>query len=58
MEKGKQTRGGGTLKIFFGYVPGVGKTCVMLHKKLEPSPDSPQHIQTHIGVGCRMMKAE
>ena len=30
MEKGKQARGGGTLKIFFGYAPGVGKTCAML----------------------------
>ncbi len=29
-----------------------------LRKKLEPSPDSPQYIQTHIGVGYRMMKLE
>ena len=29
-----------------------------LRKKLEPSPDSPQYIQTHIGVGYRMMKIE
>ena len=29
-----------------------------LRKKLEPSPDSPQYIQTHIGVGYRMMKVE
>ena len=29
-----------------------------LRKKLEPFPDSPQFIQTHIGVGYRMMKIE
>lgn len=29
-----------------------------LRKKLEPEPDSPQYIQTHIGVGYRMMKLE
>ncbi len=29
-----------------------------LRRKLEPAPDSPQYIQTHIGVGYRMMKVE
>lgn len=29
-----------------------------LRKKLEPEPDSPQYIQTHIGVGYRMIKVE
>lgn len=29
-----------------------------LRKKLESAPDSPQYIQTHIGVGYRMMKVE
>lgn len=29
-----------------------------LRKKLEASPDSPQYIQTHIGVGYRMIKVE
>ncbi|MGN0371960.1 MAG: response regulator transcription factor [Enterocloster sp.] len=29
-----------------------------LRKKLEPEQDSPQYIQTHIGVGYRMMKVE
>lgn len=29
-----------------------------LRKKLEPTPDSPQYIQTHIGVGYRMMRVE
>ena len=29
-----------------------------LRKKLENEPDSPQYIQTHIGVGYRMMKME
>ncbi len=31
---------------------------VTLRKKLESSPDSPQYIQTHIGIGYRMMKVE
>ena len=29
-----------------------------LRKKLEALPDSPQYIQTHIGIGYRMLKAE
>ena len=29
-----------------------------LRKKIESQPDSPQYIQTHIGVGYRMMKVE
>jgi len=29
-----------------------------LRKKLEAVPDSPQYIQTHIGVGYRMMRVE
>ncbi|MBO7400389.1 MAG: response regulator transcription factor [Clostridia bacterium] len=29
-----------------------------LRKKLESAPDAPQYIQTHIGVGYRMMKTE
>lgn len=29
-----------------------------LRKKIESEPDSPQYIQTHIGVGYRMMKVE
>ncbi len=29
-----------------------------LRKKLEPSNDSPTYIQTHIGVGYRMMKVD
>lgn len=28
------------------------------NKKLEPETDSLQYIQTHIGVGCCMMRAE
>ncbi|MDD6074961.1 MAG: DNA-binding response regulator, partial [Clostridium sp.] len=27
-------------------------------RKLESEPDSPQYIQTHIGVGYRMLKVE
>ena len=29
-----------------------------LRKKLEKVPDSPQYIQTHIGIGYRMLKVE
>jgi two-component system KDP operon response regulator KdpE len=29
-----------------------------LRKKLEPTEESPQYIQTHIGVGYRMIKVE
>ena len=29
-----------------------------LRKKIEATPDSPQYIQTHIGVGYRMMRVE
>lgn len=29
---------------------------VTLRKKLEPTPDSPQFIQTHVGIGYRMLK--
>ena len=29
-----------------------------LRKKLEPDTDSPQYIQTHIGVGYRMMRVD
>jgi two-component system KDP operon response regulator KdpE len=29
-----------------------------LRKKLEKTPDAPQYIQTHIGIGYRMLKVE
>lgn len=38
----------GTLRVFMA----------TLRKKLEKAPDSPQYIQTHIGVGYRMLKVE
>ena len=31
---------------------------VTLRKKLESSPDSPEYIQTHVGIGYRMLKVE
>lgn len=31
---------------------------VTLRKKLEPAPDSPAFIQTHVGIGYRMQKVE
>ena len=41
--------------------PDIGSLRVFmttLRKKIEKLPDSPQYIQTHIGVGYRMMKVE
>ena len=29
-----------------------------LRKKIEPDPDSPKYIQTHIGIGYRMLKTD
>ena len=29
-----------------------------LRKKIEPGPDSPKYIQTHVGVGYRMLKVD
>ena len=29
-----------------------------LRKKLEPEPNAPQYIQTHVGVGYRMVRVE
>ena len=29
-----------------------------LRKKIEPAPDSPKYIQTHIGIGYRMLKVD
>lgn len=31
---------------------------VTLRKKLETAPDSPEFIQTHVGIGYRMLKVE
>ncbi|MBR2257353.1 MAG: response regulator transcription factor [Blautia sp.] len=31
---------------------------VTLRKKLQPYPDSPEFIQTHVGIGYRMLKVE
>ena len=31
---------------------------VTLRKKLESTPDSPVYIQTHVGIGYRMLKVE
>lgn len=31
---------------------------VTLRKKIEPSADSPQYIQTHVGIGYRMIKID
>ena len=31
---------------------------VSLRKKLESAPDSPEYIQTHVGIGYRMLKVE
>lgn len=31
---------------------------VTLRKKLEQGPDSPKYIQTHVGIGYRMLRVE
>ena len=36
--------------------PSLRVFMATLRKKLEPTPDSPQYIQTHIGIGYRMPK--
>lgn len=40
------------------YVASLRVFMATLRKKLEPTPDSPQYIQTHIGIGYRMLKVE
>ena len=45
----------------YDYHNDVGSLRVFmatLRKKIEKSPDSPQYIQTHVGVGYRMIKVE
>ena len=41
-----------------GDVSSLRVFMAALRKKIESEPDSPQYIQTHIGVGYRMMKVE
>ena len=44
-----------------GWENNIGSLRVFmatLRKKLESSPDSPSYIQTHIGVGYRMIKLD
>lgn len=40
------------------YVASLRVFMATLRKKIESEPDSAQYIQTHIGVGYRMMKVE
>ena len=40
------------------YIASLRVFMATLRKKLEPTPDSPQYIQTHIGIGYRMLKVE
>ena len=49
----------GIQKIVLGqsdFRPSLLPAQASLRKKLESSPDSPAYIQTHIGVGYRMLK--
>ena len=41
-----------------GDVASLRVFMATLRKKLEAEPDSPQYIQTHIGVGYRMLRVE
>ena len=40
------------------YIASLRVFMATLRKKLEPTPDSPEYIQTHIGIGYRMLKVE
>ena len=40
------------------YIAFLRVFMATLRKKLEPTPDSPEYIQTHIGIGYRMLKVE
>ena len=45
-------------KSWDNYIASLRVFMATLRRKLEPTPDSPQYIRTHIGVGYRMMKTE
>ena len=45
-------------KSWDNYIAHLRVFMATLRKKLEPTPDSPQYIQTHIGIGYRMLKVE
>ena len=45
-------------KLRIDYIASLRVFMATLRKKLEPTPDSPQYIQTHIGIGYRMLKVE
>ena len=40
------------------YIASLRVFMATLRKKLEPTTDSPEYIQTHIGIGYRMLKVE
>lgn len=39
-------------------VPSLRVFMATLRKKIEPNPSQPQYIQTHVGVGYRMLRLE
>ena len=45
-------------KSWDNYIASLRVFMATLRKKLEPTTDSPQYIQTHIGIGYRMLKVE
>ncbi|MGN0840343.1 MAG: helix-turn-helix domain-containing protein [Candidatus Ornithospirochaeta sp.] len=45
-------------KSWDNYIASLRVFMATLRRKLEPTPDSTQYIQTHIGIGYRMMKVE
>ena len=45
-------------KSWDNYIASLRVFMATLRRNLEPTPDSHQYIQTHIGVGYRMMKTE
>ena len=50
----KQIRGRGRERS----IVSLRVVTATLRKKLETGPDSPRYIQTHIGVGYRMIRVE
>ena len=45
-------------KSWDNYIASLRVFMATLRKKLDPTPESPQYIQTHIGIGYRMLKVE
>lgn len=45
-------------KVYESETPSLRVFMATLRKKIEPDPSNPRYIQTHIGVGYRMLRVE